>query len=179
MNEEEVKQQNGQQPTANNNTELGQTGTLTLADGSDTGVSVDSAAQADALDPDGFAEIKFEQGNWDSFAQIPNQVSQKTLLVTKTIIPLIDVALIELLGNNKEYERTSFESTFDLASGTPLFSATVKYTIEKWLGNDIKEEYIQQDAQYALNRINVLQGVKFSQCKIDTNDGTLTIAFSL
>lgn len=154
-------------------------GTLTLADGTETGVSVDSGAQADALDPNGFAEIKFNEGNFQQFADIPNQVAQKAMLVTKTILPLIEVALIELLGNNKEFERTTFNSAFSLDSGSPLFSIQTKYTVEKWIGNDIKQEYIQQDAEYVLQRINVLQGVKITECKIDTNDGTLIISFSL
>lgn len=176
MEEEELQQ--GQQP-AENDTELDQSDTLTLADGSDTGVSVDSGAQADALDPNGFAEIDFVQGNYKDFESIPQILSEKVMLVTKTILPLIDVALIELLGNNKEYERTLFQSNFTMAGNTPTFTVSTKYTIEKWLGNDIQQDYIQQDANYVLQRINVLQGVQFTQCKIDTNDGSLAISFTL
>lgn len=150
---------------------------LTTADGTDTGIARDSALQADAISPDGEASISFESGNWNQFSNITNDLNQKITTVQKTIMPLIEVALIELLGNNKAYTGTKFNSTMSMVNEHPSISCSIEYKVENWIGTDIKQEDIMHDAKYVLDRINIVEGVQYNQCEINCTEGTLSISF--
>lgn len=154
-------------------------GTLQLADGTDTGISVDSSNQADALDPNGTATISFEKGNYNDMSKIPTMISEKSTLISKTVLPLIQVALIELLGNNKEYIPETFNSTFTMENNNPIFNVETAFRVDKWIGNDIQQSAIAADAKYVLDRINVVQGVTFTKAAIDCNEGKMFINFTL
>ena len=145
----------------------------------DTGVPVDSSHAVDALDPNGTAKIEFEKGNYENFNQMPLEIANKGKVVTNTIMPLIQVALIELLGNNKAYECESFQSNFVMAGDKPTFNVETTYKVENWLGNDIPTEAIAKDANYILNRIKVVPNVNWTKCQIDSNEGALHINFTL
>lgn len=154
-------------------------GNLQLADGSDTGVAIDSAAQVDALDPDGEADMSFASGNFDQLNNLPNAVAEKSSTITHTVIPLIGAALIELLGNSAAFTCESFNSSFNVVEGEPTYSVEATFSVELWLGNDIPQDAIAQDSKYVLDRINVVKGVTFNKCEIDCNEGKLTVGFTI
>lgn len=152
--------------------------TLQLADGTDSGVAVDTSNQVDALDPAGTASIQFKSGNYNELNQIPNQIAEKSTVISKTILPLIQVALIELLGNNKAYIADVFNSTFTMEDNTPTFNVDLTFRVDGWIGNDVALSSIGEDAKYVLDRINVVEGVNYTKCEIDCNTGSLNIAFT-
>lgn len=152
--------------------------TLQLADGTDSGIAVDTSNQVDALDPEGTASISFNNGNYNELSKIPNQIAEKSTTISRTIIPLIQVALIELLGNNKAYVGDTFNSTFTMEGNTPIFNVDLTFKVDGWIGNDVALSSISEDAKYVLNRINVVEGVHYTKCEIDCNTGNLNIAFS-
>lgn len=151
---------------------------LQLADGTDSGIAVDTSNQVDALDPNGTATIEFKSGNYNEISQIPNKIAEKTSTISRTVIPLIQVALIELLGSNKAYTSENFESTFTMEAATPIFSVNLTFKVDEWIGNDIALSSISEDANYVLNRINVVEGVNYTKCEIDCNTGCLNISFT-
>lgn len=133
----------------------------------------------DSLDPIGNAQISFKEGNYNTVAGLPKLVSDKVAQLVQTLIPLISVALIELMGNNSlfQYTRADIFPSFD-NSGKILFEGTLIYTIEKWIGQDIELENIQHDSNYVLEKIKPAKA-NITKCEIDTGQGTLTIQFTM
>jgi len=131
--------------------------------------------QFDALDPIGNAEIKFEQGNYQTILGLPKVVSDKTAQLMQTFVPLIEVSLIELLGSNSMYKRSmgQCQPSFD-NQGKISIEFTFQYQVEQWIGQDISLEAIQHDANYILNKLKPVKA-NISKCEINVTDGSLTI----
>jgi len=138
-----------------------------------------TAGEYDALSPYGDGDIKFESGNWSQIMGLPQLVQQKVQQLTNTFVPLIEVAMIELMGDSKSYKRTmgSCAPSFD-QQGNMSIGFTFQYTVNSWVGQDISQEAIQHDSVYVLERIKPT-GVNISKTEIDTSDGVLTIQGSL
>lgn len=151
---------------------------LELADGTDESVAIDSSLQYDAINPEGDAQINFMSGNYSQLAAIPQKASNKIATIQKTIIPLVEVALIELLGNNKAYKETSFNSVYTVdTNNEPKFECQMVYTVELFIGTDINQEDIAEDAKYILDRVSVVPGVQWTKCEIDCTTGNVNINF--
>lgn len=150
---------------------------LQLADGTDTQVAQDSSLQFDAINPEGEASIHFESGNFNQLTQMPQQIMTKIATIQRTIMPLAEVALIELLGNNKAFKGESFNAVFNMLDNTPKFECTATYSVELFIGTDIEQADIQHDAKYILDRLKAVPNVQWNQCSIDCTDGKVTLGF--
>ncbi len=164
-----------------NNTQATQQNTpiqdLPVVDGTNIPTAADSQS-VNAVDPNPTGEISFESGNFQEIQKLGDAVSAKTSLVEKTVLPLIEASLIELLGKSSLYKRESFEAT-PVFSGTQItISCSVKYHIDSWIATDVNREFIAQDASYVYNRIKVVPNVSWSTCEIDTTEGSLTVEFT-
>ena len=127
---------------------------LTLSDGTPSQVTQDSKQMsntADAIDPYGQATISFEQGNYNQFITISQKIFEKQNLLTYTIIPLIEKALIELLGSNANYRAHEFIGSVDTNTNNIVTTATMSFKVESWIGFDVETEAIQKDAEYVYN----------------------------
>ena len=154
-----------------------QGGPLQLADGTDTQVAQDSSLQFDAINPEGEASISFESGNFNQLTQMPQQIMTKITTIQRTIMPLAEVALIELLGNNKAFKGESFNAVFNMLDNTPKFECNATYSVELFIGTDIEQADIQHDAKYILDRLRAVPNVQWNQCSIDCTDGKVRLGF--
>lgn len=162
------------------NTTAPSAGNLELADGTNESVAIDSSLQYDAINPEGAAQINFMNGNYSQLAAIPQKASNKITTIQKTIVPLVEVALIELLGNNKAYKETSFNSVYTVdTNNEPKFECQMVYTVELFIGTDIDQEDIAEDAKYILDRVSVVPGVRWTKCEIDCTSGNVNINFTI
>ncbi len=139
---------------------------LQLADGTDTGVQESDKRSVSA-------KFKFQHGNYDLFASIPNIIAQ----VRQTILPIFTAALIELLGDDSSIKFDTFNSSF-ITKGDKI-SVIIDLTIKtaKWVKSDVSKEAVNQDAQYVLNQLKVVSNVIWQNCTINTNDGSLNLRF--
>ena len=150
---------------------------LQVADGTDTQVAQDSSLQFDAINPEGQASINFESGNFNQLAQMPQQIMTKIATIQKTIMPLAEVALIELLGNNKAFKGESFNAVFNMLDNTPKFECNATYSVELFIGTDIEQTDIQHDAKYILDRLQAVPNVQWNRCEIDCTQGKVNLGF--
>ena len=150
---------------------------LQLADGTDTQVAQDSSLQFDAINPEGEASISFESGNFNQLTQMPQQIMTKIATIQRTIMPLAEVALIELLGNNKAFKGESFNAVFNMLDNTPKFECTATYSVELFIGTDIEQADIQHDAKYILDRLKAVPNVQWNRCEINCASGEVNLGF--
>lgn len=151
---------------------------LELADGTDSDVALDSSLQYDAINAEGDAQISFQNGNFGQLTALPQKAGEKINTIQKTIVPLVEVALIELLGNNKAYKEMSFNSNFTVSDNNePQFEVHMTYGVELFIGTDIAQEDIAQDAKYILDRVSVVPNVNWTKCEIDCTSGEVNIDF--
>lgn len=151
---------------------------LQLADGTDSDVALDSSLQYDAINAEGDAQISFQNGNFGQMTALPQKASEKIATIQKTVVPLVEVALIELLGNNKAYKEMSFNSSFTVSDNNePQFEVHMTYGVELFIGTDIAQEDIAQDAKYILDRVSVIPNVNWTKCEIDCTSGEVNIDF--
>lgn len=150
---------------------------LQLNDGTDTQVAQDSSLQFDAINPEGEVSIKFESGNFSQLAQMPQQIMAKIATIQKTIMPLAEVALIELLGNNKAFKGENFNAVFNMLDNEPKFECNATYSVELFIGTDIEQADIQHDAKYILDRLQAVPNVQWNRCEISCTDGKVNLGF--
>jgi len=150
---------------------------LELDDGTDVNVAQDTSLQYDAINPEGDASISFASGNFKNISQVPQIVNQKIVTITKTVMPLCEAGLIELLGNNKAYKGSAFNANFNILNGEPQFEVNAEYSVESWIGTDISQQDIAEDAKYLLDRLKVVPGVQWNECSIDCTSGTFKLGF--
>jgi len=129
---------------------------------------------ADALGLENI-EVKFESGNYSQFAMLPVTIGQKVNALTKTLVPLIEVALIELTGSSTQYKRTSalITPSFD-QNANLLVNFNIVYTVPGYIGVDFEYKDLQDDSKYVYDRISPA-GIKITKCEIDTSSGEVTI----
>ena len=150
---------------------------LQVADGTDTQVAQDSSLQFDAINPEGEASIHFESGNFNQLTQMPQQIMTKIATIQRTIMPLAEVALIELLGNNKAFKGKSFNAVFNMLDNTPKFECNATYSVELFIGTDIEQADIQHDAKYILDRLKAVPNVQWNRCEINCASGEVNLGF--
>jgi len=182
--EQQKMQQQGQQPVYNSGP-LGAENQPTLSDEKlqpvqDGGIPQNAIGiadgQYDALDPVGNAEITFEQGNYKQIVGLPQLVTGKVAELVQTLVPLIEISLIELMGSTSMYKRAVGQCipSFD-QQGKISINFTFQYVVEKFIGQDIELEAIQHDANYILDRIKPCQAANITKCEINVSEGTVTI----
>lgn len=151
---------------------------LELSDGTSTEIAQDSSLQYDAIKPEGEASISFSSGNFEHISELPQSINQKVITITKTIMPLAEAGLIELLDNNKAYKGQDFQASFNMSpAGQPTFEVHAQYKIENWIGTDVPQEDIAEDAKYLLNRLKVVPNVQWTECTIDCTEGSFKLGF--
>lgn len=149
--------------------------TLQLADGTDTQIAQDTSDQT--IIPNKTVKFKFEDGNFEEFDDLSKVINVKVQTIRQTILPLLEVALIELLGNDLNIKYDSFSSVFNMKNNNPIFSVDVKVSTKDWIGTDVSKEAVKKDADYIIDRLKVIPNVNWKHCIIDTKDGSLTLSF--
>jgi hypothetical protein len=134
--------------------------------------------QYDALNPIGQDKVAFQQGNFNQVVGYPKLVQDKVTVLTQTLVPLIEVSLIELLGSNQMYQRQSGECAMSFQNNQVQISFSFVYVVNGWVGTDIDQMAIQHDSQFVYNRIRPA-GAAITKCEINTTDGTLVIQGNL
>lgn len=153
---------------------------LTLNDGTQTHVAVDSEDQIGEVDQDEENyEVTFEKGNWDLFTQSAQQYSQKVTIVRQMLVPLVEKALIELLETSGAYDRTSFISSAFFQNNDFRVVAELHYTVDLWLGEGFQPDAIAQDQGYIYQTISAVPGIQIESVKIDTSKGDVQIIASV
>lgn len=123
------------------------------------------------------AEVKFIAGNFDRIADLASSIAQKSTTISKTVIPLIQVALIELLGSSSAYTNDFFNAEFD--ADKAQYNVSTQFSVGLWLGTDVPTEAIASDSKYVLDRINVVPDVVYTRCEIDCTKGMLFVDFTI
>lgn len=153
---------------------------LTLNDGTQTHVAVDSEDQIGEVDQDEENyEVTFEKGNWDLFTQSAQQYSQKVTIIRQMLVPLVEKALIELLETSGAYDRTSFISSAFFQNNDFRVVAELHYTVDLWLGEGFQPDAIAQDQGYIYQTISAVPGIQIESVKIDTSKGDVQIIASV
>lgn len=153
---------------------------LTLNDGTQTHVAVDSEDQIGEVDQDEENyEVTFEKGNWDLFTQSAQQYSQKVTIIRQMLVPLVEKALIELLETSGAYDRTSFVSSAFFQNNDFRVVAELHYTVDLWLGEGFQPDAIAQDQGYIYQTISAVPGIQIESVKIDTSKGDVQIIASV
>lgn len=153
---------------------------LTLNDGTQTHVAVDSEDQIGEVDQDEENyEVTFEKGNWDLFTQSAQQYSQKVTTIRQTLVPLVEKALIELLETSGAYDRTSFVSSAFFQNNDFRVVAEMHYTVDLWLGEGFQPDAVAQDQGYIYQTISAVPGIQIESVKIDTSKGDVQIIASV
>ena len=122
--------------------------------------------------------ISFESGNYNNMIMLPNQVAEKIKFVQRTLIPLIEVALIELLGTSQLYRRYKGDifPSFDVNQMKMDFD--FQYFSSSYVGTDFEYEDLMQDSKYILDRITPA-GANITKCEIDSSNGIITVRGSV
>lgn len=153
---------------------------LTLNDGTQTHVAVDSEDQIGEVDQDEENyEVTFEKGNWDLFTQSAQQYSQKVTIIRQMLVPLVEKALIELLETSGAYDRTSFVSSAFFQNNDFRVVAELHYTVDLWLGEGFQPDAVAQDQGYIYQTISAVPGIQIESVKIDTSKGDVQIIASV
>ena len=153
---------------------------LTLNDGTQTHVAVDSEDQIGEVDQDEENyEVTFEKGNWDLFTQSAQQYSQKVTIIRQMLVPLVEKALIELLETSGAYDRTSFVSSAFFQNNDFRVVAELHYTVDLWLGEGFQPDAIAHDQGYIYQTISAVPGIQIESVKIDTSKGDVQIIASV
>lgn len=138
---------------------------------------IDSKQVDAALNTQVEPAIQFESGNFESIDTLAERIATKSTAISKTIIPLIYAALIELLGNSQAFTATMFQANFDETSGS--FNVETQFDVPLWIGLDIPTNAIQKDSTYVLERVSAVKDAKFTKCEIDCKEGTLKVNFTI
>jgi hypothetical protein len=133
------------------------------------------------LKPEGEVDIQFEQGNFSQLRDLPEVIADKTTMVTQTLEPLIEKALIELLGSSSMFKREAGNISFGPDdNGQVTLSGVLTYICTFWIGTEVDPNDIKHDSSYVLGTLQpIADKVKFTECSIDTADGRLKVGFTL
>lgn len=146
---------------------------LILNDGTETDVKVDSEFQQTPIDVNGQPDLfGFQQSNISQIEQQYNNIADKIDIVKRTLIPLVDKAFIELIGNNKAAQKQVFNVTI---GENGLLDVQLVYLVQEFIVQDIQPQYVQSDETYIRNTLSVMKNVTFRTIKIDTTSGKVAI----
>jgi|LSPZ01.1.fsa_nt_gi hypothetical protein len=124
----------------------------------------------------------FKEGKSANVTQYITSIETKLKTINQTILPLIEVSLIELLGKSSAYERLSANITMN---NQDKFDCKFIYQVSLWIIQESEEEEqdlseaLKHDASYVFDKIKMIQGVEYKSCLIDSTIGQLIIDFSI
>lgn len=158
-------------------------GTLHVADGTDTGIEINSTnvATGDGEIPpkEGETEIKFEQGNFQAIEQSSQKYSELVQTVEQTFVPLCEKAFIELLGNSASYKRKEFNAVPNMNGNQFKIDVDMIYHVDKYIATDVAENLIKQDQDYIISTIKPTPGLTVRNVKIDCQTGDVGIGVTV
>ena len=133
----------------------------------------------DELNSVGYVDISFESGNLPQIDQAPELIADKITTLKRTLIPLVEKSLIELLGSSSMWIRKISNTQISFQpDGSVSLAGTLVYQIDMWVGLDVDPKDIDHDQKYVMNTLApIFNMVKISQLSINAEDGTLTVSF--
>lgn len=121
-------------------------------------------------------EALFPEGNLDSWiVAIQQYLPQAIATITGKIVPLVEGALVALLGEGTAFSR---ESATVQSTGQSI-QGLLQYSTAAFRVKDVAQEAVANDEAYINSTITTLPGVKFFPSKIDTEKGTVQVQFIL
>jgi len=139
------------------------------------GVAEDTRLQNEPLKAEGSTSIVFEQGNYGQLQNSVKALVRKPGIISRTFLPLVEKALIELLGTSSSYKRTNFEFNISLINGQIQYVVTCIYSVDLFIGTDIEKSAVEHDQNYIIETISVVPEIKIKDVKIDTSTGLVRI----
>lgn len=139
------------------------------------GVAEDTRLQNEPLKAEGSTSIVFEQGNYGQLQNSVKALVRKPGIISRTFLPLVEKALIELLGTSSSYKRTNFEFNISLINGQIQYVITCIYSVDLFIGTDIEKSAVEHDQNYIIETISVVPEIKIKDVKIDTSTGLVRI----
>lgn len=139
------------------------------------GVAEDTRLQNEPLKAEGSTSIIFEQGNYGQLQNSVKALVRKPGIISRTFLPLVEKALIELLGTSSSYKRTNFEFNISLINGQIQYVITCIYSVDLFIGTDIEKSAVEHDQNYIIETISVVPEIKIKDVKIDTSTGLVRI----
>jgi hypothetical protein len=143
------------------------------------GVAADTSLQVLPLDDSGINEITFAKGNLNTIQASLKAVIKKPGLILRTILPLIEKALIELLGNSSSYVRDSFTYATTVVNNQIVYDVTTVYSVSLFIGTDIEKSAVAHDQKYIMDTIAVVPGLIIKNVNIDTKTGLVTVSVEI
>lgn len=127
-------------------------------------------------------EAIFPKGNADSWNfAITNYLPQAVSVIMKTVDPIVNAALIALIGNSAEFERDTgmYQLVFD-KDGLPTgIEVTLSYKVPSFQVPDATNEAVEKDRAFVLAYLQQGQGYKLKALELCTKRGLLSVAFSV
>lgn len=162
-------------------------GTLKVADGTDTGIELSTNIVSNKLGnsdgslppKEGQIDIKFEQGNFSTIESSAQNYSQLIKTLDQTMVPLVEKAFIELLGNSASYKRQSFNAVPTMNGQNIKIDVDMIYHVEKYIAVDVAPELIKKDQDYIINTIKVTPGMSIRNVQINCQTGDVNIGVTL
>jgi hypothetical protein len=143
------------------------------------GVAADTSLQTEPLPEDGTAEIVFNKGNLNTIQGSLKTLLRKPALVTRTFLPLVEKALIELLGNSSSYTRDSFVYNITVSNNQIVYDVSMTYSVSLFIGTDIDKAAVAHDQKYIADTISVVPGIRIKNVAIDTSTGLVSISVEI
>lgn len=143
------------------------------------GVAADTSLQSTPLVDEGTTQIVFEKGNLNLIQGSLKTLIKKPGLVTRTFLPLVEKALIELLGTSSSYKRDSFVFNIAVSNNQIIYDIKATYSVDLFIGTDIEAAAVRHDQQYIADTISVVPGIRIKEVKIDTSTGLVSIAVEI
>ncbi|GEM_PF-2616084 len=143
------------------------------------GVAADTSLQMQPLVDEGTNEITFANGNLNLIQSSLKNLIRKPGLILRTFLPLVEKALIELLGTSSSYKRDSFNFNIITSNNQIVYSIMATYSVDLFIGTDIEAAAVKHDQDYIAGTISVVPGIKIKSVKIDTSTGLVTVAVEI
>ena len=143
------------------------------------GVAADTSLQVSPLPEEGTTEIVFNKGNLATIQNSLKELIKKPGLVVRTFLPLVEKALIELLGNSSSYVRDSFTYSIATSNNQIVYDINMVYSVSLFIGTDIDKNAVAHDQKYIINTISVVPGIRIKNVAIDTSTGLVTISVEI
>lgn len=121
--------------------------------------------------------MMFEEGNFDIWdAAIVQQLPQAMTTARQTVIPVVEAALLALVGNNKEFSRRSAQVTFGYdAQDIPAYMVLqLTYAVTSFAVGEASQEDVARDEAFINGYITQLPSIKCYPTKIDVREGLVT-----
>jgi hypothetical protein len=148
---------------------------LQTADGKTLPIPKDSSQVVDVADTS--TSLTFQSGNLNQVMTMPSTLSQKLTILTKTFLPLMEKAMIDLLGQSDYYQREECTAQVNMQDNGFLVTGKVVYGVQMFIGVDVEEQAIRKDSVFIYNTISVIPNFNITHCVVDVGEGKVTVEF--